>query len=416
MKKMKIAFLVSLFPRLSETFILNQITGLIDRGHEVDIYAYGPAEEPKVHEDVSKYRLLDRTFYYGETVTNMPDNKIVRLLKAPVLLMTYFHKNPRAFLQSLNVFKFGRQAANLSLLYKIVPFVGKGDYDVVHCHFGPNGNLAILLKEVGVFTGKVITVFHGYDITTYIRRNGRTVYDDLFEKGDLFLPISERWKRELISLGCRADKILVHRMGIDSDRYNSAIQRSGNGNKTKLLSVARFVEKKGIVYGIEAVGRVVSEHPDIEYRIIGDGTLRAELESVIDRLELKEKVRLLGWRSQEEILAYMKDSDILLAPSVTGENGDQEGIPVVLMEAMAMGLPVVSTCHSGIPELVQDGTAGFLVPERDVDALSEKLGDLLEHPEQWADMGNAGRRHVQEQYDINRLNDRLVQLYGEILN
>lgn len=416
MKKLKIAFLVSLFPRLSETFILNQITGLIDRGHEVDIYAYGPGDDPKAHEDVANYRLLDRTFYYGDTVGNMPNSKVVRLLNASALFLTRFHRNPRAFLQSLNVMKFKKQAANLSILHRVAPFFGIGDYDVIHCHFGLNGQLGILLKEVGVFTGKVITVFHGYDITYHVLMNGRSVYANLFEKGDLFLPISERWKNELISLGCSADKIHVHRMGIDTERYNGTRNKSEKEVKARILSVARLIEKKGINFGIEAIAKVSRDYPDIEYCIIGDGTLRGELESLIDRLQLKNRVRLLGWKSQVEIIEYMKSSDIFLAPSITGQDGDQEGIPVVLMEAMAMELPVVSTYHSGIPELVQDGTAGFLVPERDVHALSDRLGFLLGHPETWAQMGIAGRLHVQEQYDIGILNDRLVDLFREALN
>ena len=170
------------------------------------------------------------------------------------------------------------------------------------------------------------------------------------------------------------------------------------------------------MYGIEAVERVIGKYPDIEYRIIGDGPMRRELESLIAALNLGERVKMLGWRDQDEVLECMKDSDILLAPSVTGKNGDQEGIPVVLMEAMAMGLPVLSTFHSGIPELVQDGVTGFLVPERDVDALVERLANLLENPEQQLEMGIAGRRRVEEHYNICRLNERLISLYEQLLD
>jgi colanic acid/amylovoran biosynthesis glycosyltransferase len=412
--KMKIACFVSRFPLLSETFILNQITGLIDRGHEVDIYAQRRSNEPKIHEDVKKYHLMRRTSYYGETGGEMPANKIIRFLKGFFLFASHFHKNPGALLKSLNVFKFKRAAANLSILYTIIPFVGKGDYDVVHCHFGPNGNLGALLKDIGVFTGKVTTVFHGHDMTNYVLTHGKDVYDYLFRNGDLFLPVSERWKNELISWGCREDKIKVHRMGIDTGRYVRAGRRDRGNWKVNIVSVARLVEKKGIQYGIEAVGRVIGKYPDIEYRIIGDGRMRDELESVVARLNLGEKVKLVGWKNQDEILECMKDSDIMLAPSVTGNNGDQEGIPVVLMEAMAMGLPVLSTCHSGIPELVEEGVAGFLVPERDVEALSGRLADLLEHPELWSKMGNAGRKHVEKYYDIDRLNDRLILMYEQL--
>jgi colanic acid/amylovoran biosynthesis glycosyltransferase len=154
----------------------------------------------------------------------------------------------------------------------------------------------------------------------------------------------------------------------------------------------------------------------IEYQIAGDGPLRNDLENLIDDLNVNDHVRLLGWKRQEEIVELMKGASILLAPSVTGKDGDQEGIPVTLMESLAQGLPVLSTQHSGIPELVQDGKSGFLVPERDVDALAERLEYLVKHPELWPAMGRAGRDYVERHYDISKLNDQLAQLYQQLLD
>lgn len=412
---MKIAFIVSLFPTLSETFILNQITGLIQRGHDVDIYAAEGSDVTKVHEDVEKYQLLKRTFYYGDAIRNMPEEKIARIARGLGLIFSHIHRNPRAISNSLNVFKFGRKASSLRLLFSIKPFLGNGDYDVIHCHFGPNGNLGVHLKELGVFNGKIITAFHGYDMTSYIDRRGKDAYKDLFEKGDLFLPISERWKDRLISLGCPEKKIMVHRMGVDLDRYASTPRERHGDDKTRILTIARFVEKKGIRYGVEAVGRIANEHPGLEYSIVGDGPLRGEIESVIDRLNLGGKVKLLGWKSHEELLGFMMDSDILLLPSVTGKDGDQEGIPVVLMEAMALGIIVVSTFHSGIPELVRDGVSGFLAPERDVAGLAGMLSKCITCRETWPRIRAEAKKVVAQMHDINALNDRLVSIYGHLV-
>ena len=409
---MKIAFLVNQFPRLSETFILNQITGLIDRGHEIDIFSYKPADIIKIHPDVEKYDLLKRTYYY-ET---MPKNKFLRVIKGIYPIMINFHKKPMVILRSLNVLKYGKEAASLGLLYKIIPILDKNPYDIIHCHFGPNGKLGILLKEIGAISGKCITSFHGYDMSDYIRSHGNHTYDHLFKKGDLFLPISERWKEELIRLGCSGQKIIVHRMGIDTDNFTFRARIHRKDGRVKLLTIARLVEKKGVQYGIQAVAKVLKKYPGIEYRIVGDGPLKNTLEHLVKELNINKNVTLLGWKQQEEIIELMKDADILLAPSVTGENGDQEGIPVVLMEAMAQGLPVISTYHSGIPELVQDGESGFLVPERDISALSDRLEYLIDHPEIWFEMGKAGRKHVEENFDIDKLNDRLVDLYQQLIN
>ncbi|HEY6104105.1 MAG TPA: glycosyltransferase, partial [bacterium] len=119
---------------------------------------------------------------------------------------------------------------------------------------------------------------------------------------------------------------------------------------------------------------------------------------------------------QGEIRRLLEGAHILLAPSVTAQDGDQEGIPNVVKEAMATGMPVVSTRHSGIPELVQDAVSGFLVAERDVDALAERLVFLIDHPETWPEMGRAGRRKVEADFDVEHMHDRLIALYAQVLD
>ena len=410
---MKVAFIVTEFPSLSQTFVLNQITGLIDLGHEVDIFANQAGNESKIHEDVRKYNLLEQTCYHRKIRESMPRNRLLRFMKGVNYVANYMPKGPLVVLRSLNIFKYGKKAASFNLLFQIIPFLDKGPYDIIHCHFGPSGNLAVLLKEVGAIRGKVITAFHGYDLSSYIGKNGNRVYEKLFKKGDLFLPISRRWKKKLINLGCPKGKILVHRMGIDVGRLGFLQRKIRKNGKINILSVARLVEKKGMHYGIETVAKIVKRYPFVQYEIAGDGPLKRDLVGLINKLDINENVKLLGWKQQNEISELMSHADILLAPSVTGKEGDQEGIPVVLMEAMARGLPVISTYHSGIPELVQDGKSGFLVHERDVDGLAEKLEHLITHPEMRDQMGAEGRKYVEENYNIDKLNDRLVEIYKE---
>ncbi len=413
---MKIAFLLYHWPVLSETFIMNQITGLLDRGHEVGIYAKSPGAEPVVHTDIERYRMLERTSYYGASVERLPANRLVRVATAVGQIITQIHKKPVPLLRSLNAFEFGREASSLGIFYKTLPFVKNGAdrYDIVHCHFGPNGNLAALLKKVGAIRGKIVTAFHGEAGYTGQKRHARG-YDLLFEVGDLMLPMSEREKQNLIELGCSPQKIVVHRMGVDLSKFVFTPRQPRSDGEARLLTVARLVEKKGIEYAIRAVASVLEEYPRIEYNIAGDGPLRGDLENLIAELDVGDRIKLLGWKRQEEVVGLVKRADILLAPSVTSKDGDQEGIPVALMEALAQGLPVLSTYHSGIPELVQDGESGFLVPERDVDALAEKLKHLVKHQEIWARMGRAGREYVERYYNIDRLNDQLVQLYRRLL-
>ena len=413
---MKIAFILSEFPSLSQTFILNQITGLLDRGHDVAIYAQSPKNEPAVHNDVKRYNLLERTIYYRAAPQTIPAVKLLRPIKALGLVMANLHKRPLPLLKSLNVLKYGDTAISVKAVSETLTLLDAiGEYDIVHCHFGPNGNLAAWLKDIGAIRGKIITTFHGYDITRRIKTKGEKEYAHLFDVGDLFLPISTRWKNELFRLGCQEEKTLVHRMGIDTNKFLFSPRQPKSDGRVHLFTVARLVEKKGVEYAIRAVARILKKHPQIEYKIAGDGPLKDQLNELVETLNLSDHVKLLGWKQQAEIVKLMAEADILLAPSVTSQDGDQEGIPVVLMEALAQGLPVLSTWHSGIPELIQDGKSGFLVPERDADALTEKLAYLLEHPQEWPQMGRAGRDYVEKHYDINILNDQLVLLYQQLL-
>lgn len=409
---MKIAFIVDGFPTLSQTFILNQITGLIDRGHEVDIFAgYNPNEE-KVHPAVEKYQLMEHVYYF-----NMPVNKIKRVLKGVGLLVMNSRKAPARLLRTLNVFKYGKDALSLRLLYAVIPFLGKEQkYDIIHCHFGPSGSLGVLLYEIGAVKGKIITTFHGYDMSSFIVSNGNNVYKKLFFNGDLFLPISDYWKRKLIRLGCNEKKIIVHRMGINLEKFKFSERRKQSGEPIKILTIGRLVEKKGHEYAIQAIAKIIKKYKNIEYIIAGDGPFRSKLEDLISELGIESYIKFLGAVEPNEVLKLYQQAHIFTLPSITARNGDQEGIPVVLMEAQATGLPIISTYHTGIPEVVVDGKSGFLVPERDVDALAERLEYLIEHPEIWPEMGKAGRKFVEEHYDINKLNNRLVEIYQKLLD
>jgi colanic acid/amylovoran biosynthesis glycosyltransferase len=159
----------------------------------------------------------------------------------------------------------------------------------------------------------------------------------------------------------------------------------------------------------------VSIYPNFIYNIVGEGPLKDDLQALIIELNAQGYVNLLGSKTQPEVLSLLEKSHILLAPSITAKNGDQEGIPVTLMEAMAMGMPVLSTKHSGIPELVQDGVSGVLVPERDIETLLNKLNYLIRHHDNWPAMGRHGRNHIRNEYDINILNDKLERIYLGLL-
>lgn len=408
---MRIAFIVGRFPLLSLTFVLNQITGLIDRGHEVDIYAFKRGDISKVHPDVEKYHLLDRTYYLPE----IPNNRLLRVLKGFGLLSANCYKEPLVWLRSLNVFQHGKQAASLSLLYQVIPLLGKGPYDIIHCQFGVYALKAMPLRNLGALKGKLVTSFRGFDISRYLKESGDDVYNGLFNTGDLFLTNCDYFKRRLVKLGCEENKVVVHRSGLDCSKFFFTRRSPHPDGRIRIATTGRLVEKKGIEYCIRAIAQLAKVNQNIEFNIIGDGPLRKDFEQLIQSLNVSETVKLLGWKQQQEIIEILNNSHIFLAPSVTASDGNQDAPVNTLKEAMAMGLPVISTLHGGIPELVEDGISGFLVPERDAMAIAEKLSYLISHPEVWHQMGRAGRARVEADYDMNKLNDELVETYQQLL-
>ncbi len=395
---------------LTETFVLNQITGLIDRGHQVDIYAEARGDTVQMHREVSDYGLLEKTRW----ALPVPANRLLRLCKALWLCTTKGWKKPLCILRCLNFFKYGRRALSLRLLYMAMPYLDAKTYDIIQCHFGPNGVHAERLRRVGAIKGKIVTTFHAYDIYRYPRQKGNGVYKKLFEQGEQFFVVSQAGREELVRMGCPVDRTIIHRMGINPSRFGVQHTRTNGDGEVVIATTGRLVEKKGIEYGIRAIAELRKRYPNLTYKIAGDGSLKAKLEKLVRQLGLEGSVKLLGWQSNDQIRDLLGETAIVLAPSVTSDDGDKEGIPVAIMEAMAAGLPVVTTLHSGIPELVTDGVCGFLVKERNVKDLVEKTGRLLEDRRLAFQMGMAGRDRIRADYNIDKLNDRLLEIYNRL--
>ena len=413
-KALRVLVCATKFPALSETFILDHITTLVDMGCDVEILAKWKENFPKTHKIVDSYRLLERTTYLSDLQKRIPEDKFRRLIAASGIIARNGIKNASAVIKSLDVFSLGRSALTLRPLLLTGFFLEKPHYDIIHCHYGPNGLLAANMIKSGVIKGKLVTSFHGYDLSRFVHQHGRQVYRSLFVQGDTFLPVNHIFKDELMRLGCDERKIKIHRMGIDVQDFSYAYREPGTDEDLKLLSVGRLVEKKGFQFAIEAIAKVIDRHPGAAYDIVGDGPERGNLEKTVNRYKLQKHVRLLGWKTRSEVVELMEKADLFLAPSVVAADGDSEGIPVVLMEAMAKGLPVISTNHGGIPELVQDHRNGYLVPERDIDALAKTIVEIVRHPDEVAAIAREARRRIEKDFNSRKQNARLVEIYTEL--
>jgi colanic acid/amylovoran biosynthesis glycosyltransferase len=406
---MKIAFFLNEFPAISETFILNQITGLLRRGHQLDIHARWPGNLASgiQHADVKRYSLLHRTQYYP-----VPESKLGRLLNGAHRLARWGWRNPWITFDSLNMWRHGRSALNLTLLHELLPaFELPQRYDVIHCHYGPNGQLALAWRDFGALRGPIITTFHGFDVNKLPRIEGPRLYRTLFSKGDLFTVGSEFLKRRIIALGAPADRIVKLPMGVDLSRFHFTERSKNREGELRLLTVARLVEVKGIEYALRAVAALKMKYSLLHYQIVGDGPLRGELEGLARQLGLANQVEFLGALPQDAVIERYRDAQIFVLPSIVTESGEEENQSVSLAEAQASGLPVIGTRIGGNAESIREGESGILVPPRDFSALARAVEEIAECPQAWSKMGRIGRTLVEDRFNLEKQNDELVILY-----
>jgi colanic acid/amylovoran biosynthesis glycosyltransferase len=366
---MRIAVFTSSFPVLSETFIINQIVGLIKLGVEVDIITNEISKSDVMHSSVKEFALMDRVKCVG---LDSNKSRFFRLILTVFNSLALVLKGRGANLLDVLFDKSLTRSEKLNLISALKKKKKKNkatQYDNVICHFGDNGYYVCKMRDLGLIAGPISTVFHGYEMSKYnVVSRCLPKYRELFSKGDLMLPISELWKEQLIKWGCVASKVKVHRMGIDVNDFELKSLSSPLSLPLKVIQVGRLTGKKAILDSINAVALASKEFP-IEFTIVGDGELYTSAKELIASLNVSEYIHLLGRQPQDVVKQYLDKADVFLLPSVRSEDGDMEGIPVALMEAMAKGLLAISTYHSGIPELIENEVSGFLVEEHDIDEL-----------------------------------------------
>lgn len=355
-KSMKILMVVASFPKIHDICMLNQITGLIDRGHDVWIYSLHKGDMVNIQDDVARYNLVKKTIFY-----DLPETL--------------------------------------------------DDYDIVMFQLG---HKLVNIRKTHHYKGKIVVCLRGYDITGYLQEKPHA-YDAYFDICDLFMPVCEFFKTLLLTQGCPKDKIIVHHSAIDCSKFKfkqRQLPRQGNIN---IVSSGRFVEKKGFAYSIRAVANLIKKFPNIKYTIIGEGILKKKYKKLIRRLGVEDRIKLDGWHAHDEYIAILDKAHIFIAPSVVADNNDQEGIPNVLKEAMAMGIVTIATNHAGNPELINDNVSGFLVQERSIAQISETIEYILNNQEKWPSMQEAAAQKIRQEFERENENDKLEAILLNLL-
>lgn len=278
--------------------------------------------------------------------------------------------------------------------------------NLVHAHFAPDGvHACTLAKKLRI---PLIVTLHGYDVTT--RQDFSKLYFRLWKQAKQFICVSEFIRHKAIEAGFPEEKLCVHHTGI---RVPTSVPDFSSRTPDLILFVGRLVEKKGVETLIRAMQKVQASHPAASLVLIGDGPLRRELEELATALDVS--CQFVGLQPPEVVRDYMLKAGLLCAPSQTASNGDSEGLPTVILEAQAVGLPVVSTFHSGIPDAVIVHETGLLVEERDWQAVAESIIFYLDHPGAAALHGQRGRQRVIDRFDITKQTRVLEAIYERAL-
>lgn len=382
------------FPKLSESFISNEIVELTKRGHEVHIFALSRPSENLLQPEVNEYSLLEKTHYlpyFFELGSKL--SRCGRLL----------------FLGK------GKKRSGLRKLYCILAArhflktIEKLKLDVLHAHLGiESADVAMLLSE---FTGVPFTfTLHARDI--FMNPDVGALRQKM-QKASSVITISFFNKEYLHKLtGIELGKIHVVRACM-LERLKAASKKSLN-NAFTILTVARLEEKKGIEYGILAISKLIRRFPEIRYNIVGSGQLEDKLKRLATSLGLNNNVRFLGTLDSYSLMKQYEEASIFLLPCVRAANGDMDGIPVSLMEAMFVGIPCVSTRISGIPELIESGISGLLVDERNVEQLAEAIERLLTDNNLRLKMGKEGKEKVETEFDIQKELSKQLRIWENV--
>ncbi|MEM9097664.1 MAG: glycosyltransferase family 4 protein [Pseudomonadota bacterium] len=396
----RIAYLTGTYPKASHTFILREAAGLRDHGFDITTFSI---REPAAAEIIGpeEAEAQSKTFYVLSNAmrpTTLIGAHLKGLFRAPIRYLS-------TLAQAWRMRGPGARAALYQLFYfaeavVLAQELNRRQIRHLHNHFSDSScTVAMLASRLA-------------QIPFSFMMHGPNEFVEA-PRWRLDLKIAEAAFVTCISHFCRSQgmiyaapehwaKMHIVHCGIETERYekNDITDRTG---KT-LVFVGRLVAVKGVPILLDTLARLKPEHPDLKLILIGDGPDSSWIEDRIRELELDETVQLTGYQSQTEVAEHLARADILVLPSFA------EGVPVVLMEAMASGLPVITTRIAGIPELVHDGMNGFVVPPGDIEALRDRIGKLLKEPETGVRFGKAGREHVAREYNITSEAGWLAQI------
>ena len=321
-------------------------------------------------------------FYHGDIPT-MQENK-------GVLRAHFIERVGRSLNRVMPIFKF-KFTQNASAFRRALH---KESVDLVFAEYGTTAhNVLHVVKDLNL---PLVTHFHGFDISVYNVLSKCDNYSEVFEYSSFIVAVSKEMVDDLVRLGCDRSKIVYTPCG----PHSSFLGPSLSLDSQDFLSVGRFTDKKAPYYLILAFKKVLESYPESKFIIGGRGYLLNTCKNLVKALGIERNVTFPGVITREEFQEYISKSRAYVQHSVRADNGDKEGTPVAIMEASLSGLPVISTFHAGIPDVILDGKSGLLIEEHDVDAMAEKMIKILEDKELAIQLGKNGQNHIKDNFTL----------------
>jgi glycosyltransferase involved in cell wall biosynthesis len=389
----KVAYIVSLFPKISETFILREMLALRRRGVEIVVVSLKSRREAIAHPEAEAFT--------SATIHPGPASASAGSLMARAL------RSPGSAAGALGRVAWGG-ARHPVLLAKSLPLVAVASkvaaelrrvgVDRVHAHWATYP--ALVAWAIRRFEGIPYSMTaHAHDVFM-----PNPLLREKIEESDFTVAISEFNRRFLEERCGRAasSKVRVIHCGVPLDQYPRRNGIAAAAGPSKIVSVGRMVDYKGFPTLLRAVASLRRGGRDVACDIVGDGPMEGEVRGLARSLGLEGSVRLLGARTQMEVKDLLRGATVCVLASERGAGGLMDGIPVVLMEAMALGVPAVGTRLSGVPEIIEDGRTGLMAEPGDAESIASAVGRLLDDPALAASLAAAGRRRIEESFDVDR--------------
>jgi len=393
---MKTAYIIGEFPSISETFILREINALKEKGNHITIFALKKGKPP-YHADAEK--LMEHVYYRRNLFS-------IRLAMRHFCILAC---RPSIYIHALTV-NLKKTTNNKLKLFRNFLIAGdlayegfKQNIDHIHAHF------AFLPADVGLLVSQLMNI--GFSFSAHARdiyTQSKKALSDKVINAQFIVVCTQHGKNHLQNLFPKElpEKFIMLHHGLPLQDFTPE-----DSKESFIIGIGRLKEKKGFHYLVETCRLLTEKNISFQCQIVGEGPQKKKIQSLIRQYGLEKNIHLPGKLTQDDIIALYRRAAVLVVPSIIATDGDRDGLPNVILEALAMQVPVVATSVAGIPELVRDGINGFLVNPEQSDMLADRIQRILTDSKLRQNMGKNGRMTIEEDFDILKNVDRLCELF-----